>query len=95
MRLALPAPRDGSLLLGFRGEDVRLAPAGEGIAFTVKVAEPMGSHLLLTGSIAERHIRIVAPPATKAQAGDRLGLVPDPTRVVWMAPDTGTLVGVA
>jgi multiple sugar transport system ATP-binding protein len=55
----------------------------------------MGSHLLLTGIIADRHIRIVAPPATKAQAGDRLGLVPDPTRVVWMAPETGTLVGVA
>ena len=86
--LSLPAPRDGALLLGFRGEDVRLAPAGEGIDFTVKVAEPMGSHLLLTGIIADRHIRIVAPPATQAQAGDRLGLVPDPTRVVWMAPET-------
>jgi multiple sugar transport system ATP-binding protein len=90
--LELAAPRDGDLVLGFRGEDVRLATAGEGMAFQVMVAEPMGSHLLLTGKVGEALVRVVAPPATQAVAGDRLGLMPDPARLVWMAADTRTLI---
>ena len=90
--LQLAAPRDGDLVLGFRGEDVRLVAAGEGMAFQVMVAEPMGSHLLLTGKVGDALVRVVAPPATRAVAGDRLGLMPDPDRLVWMAADTRTRI---
>lgn len=90
--LQLSAPRDGTIVLGFRGEDVRLVAEGEGMGFRVVVAEPMGSHVLLTGRVGETSVRIVAPPACAARSGDRLGILPDPSRIVWMAPETGRLI---
>jgi multiple sugar transport system ATP-binding protein len=86
---AIPAPRDGQLLLGFRGEDVALAQPGEGLPCTIVVAEPMGSHLLLTGRCDGTILRIVAPAQAPIEAGQELGLVFDPSRVVWMDPSTG------
>ncbi|MHB2167690.1 ABC transporter ATP-binding protein [Alsobacter sp. R-9] len=86
---ALTAPREGAAVLGFRGEDVTLVGTGEGLPMTVRVAEPMGSHLLLTGRIGEALVRVVAPPAAKVAAGDAVGLRLDPTRVVYMDPATG------
>ncbi|MCP8939115.1 ABC transporter ATP-binding protein [Alsobacter sp. SYSU M60028] len=87
--LDLRPPADGDLLLGFRGEDVQLVPPDEGMTFVVKVAEPMGSHLLLTGSAAGCPVRVVAPPTASVHAGDRLGLRPDPDRIAWMSQDSG------
>ena len=46
--------------------------------FDVRVVEPMGSHLLLTGSIDGQLARIVAPPTAKVNAGERVGLTVDP-----------------
>ena len=72
---ALPRLGDGDIVLGLRGEDASLAPAGTGLPFDVRVVEPMGSHLLLTGAIDGQLARIVAPPTATVEAGERVGLV--------------------
>jgi multiple sugar transport system ATP-binding protein len=87
--VVLKAPVDGPILLGFRGEDARLTEPGSGLPFRVKVAEPMGSHLLLTGHVGDDLARIVAPPTTRIEAGATLGLSLDPDRIVWIDPETG------
>ncbi|SED92339.1 carbohydrate ABC transporter ATP-binding protein, CUT1 family [Rhizobiales bacterium GAS188] len=88
-------PSSGSLQLGFRGEDVRLGEGGSGLPFTVNVAEPMGSHLLLTGTVWDTKVRIVAPPQLAAKPGERLGLTLEPARAVWMNGETGLAIGAA
>jgi len=87
--LAAPHPA-GALTLGFRGEDLTVVPPSDGLAMSVRVAEPMGSHLLLTGRIGDAVVRVVAPPASPVKAGDRIGLRLDPARVVFMDPSSGT-----
>jgi multiple sugar transport system ATP-binding protein len=90
----LPTPvRDGDIELGLRGEDAALAPPGTGMPFDVRVVEPMGSHLLLTGSIEGQLARIVAPPTAKVNAGERVGLTVDPSRLTWIDSGTGRAVG--
>jgi multiple sugar transport system ATP-binding protein len=90
----LPTPvRDGDIELGLRGEDAALAPPGTGMPFHVRVVEPMGSHLLLTGSIEGQLARIVAPPTAKVNAGERVGLTVDPSRLTWIDSGTGRAVG--
>jgi multiple sugar transport system ATP-binding protein len=49
----------------------------------------MGSHLLLTGSIDGQLARIVAPPTAVVNAGERVGLRVDPSRVTWIDGETG------
>jgi multiple sugar transport system ATP-binding protein len=75
--------------LGLRGEDASLSPDKSGIPFDVRVVEPMGSHLLLTGSIDGQLARIVAPPTAVVNAGERVGLRVDPSRVTWIDGETG------
>lgn len=87
--ITLRSPVDGPIILGFRGEDARLTDAASGMPFTVRVAEPMGSHLLLTGHVGDDLARIVAPSATQVEAGATLGLALDPARVIWIDPKTG------
>ncbi len=83
------APADGPIVLGFRGEDAKLTDSASGLPFRVRVAEPMGSHLLLTGHVGDDLARIVAPPAARIEAGATLGLILDPERIVWIDPETG------
>jgi multiple sugar transport system ATP-binding protein len=90
---ALPCPTTGqNLELGLRGEDASLSPNGSGIPFDVRVVEPMGSHLLLTGAIDGQLARIVAPPTAKVNAGERVGLNVDPSRVTWIDGGTGRAI---
>ena len=90
---ALPCPTTGqNLELGLRGEDASLSPNGSGIPFDVRVVEPMGSHLLLTGAIDGQLARIVAPPTAKVNAGERVGLNVDPSRVTWIDSGTGRAI---
>lgn len=87
----LPVP-DGSgseIILGLRGEAVALAPLPEGLEMHVRVAEPMGSHLLLTGTIENQPVRVILPAAEKVASGDVIGLKLDPTRLSWLSPDSG------
>ncbi|NBJ11166.1 ABC transporter ATP-binding protein [Microvirga arsenatis] len=89
----LPCPSTVTdLELGLRGEDASLSANGSGIPFDVRVVEPMGSHLLLTGSIDGQLARIVAPPVAKVNPGVRVGLNVDPARVTWIDSATGRAV---
>jgi multiple sugar transport system ATP-binding protein len=88
--IRLPAPiLAGAARLGFRGEDVRLTTQDAGIHFVVRVAEPMGSHLLLTGRVADDLVRVIAPADTKITPGTAVGLSLDPARLAWMDAKTG------
>ena len=70
-------------------EDVRLVDASQGLAFAVRVVEPMGSHLLLTGQVGGERIRVVAAPQAEIASGMTLGLQLDAARVVVMDTQTG------
>jgi multiple sugar transport system ATP-binding protein len=90
---ALPCPATGKdMELGLRGEDAALSSNGSGIPFDIRVVEPMGSHLLLTGSIDGQPARIVAPPIAKVSPGERVGLNVDPARVTWIDSTTGRAI---
>jgi multiple sugar transport system ATP-binding protein len=90
---SLPAPaRDADLDLGLRGEDAVLSSDGSGIPFDVRVVEPMGSHLLLTGAIEGQAARIVTPPTARVQAGERVGLIVDPARLTWIDAASGRAI---
>jgi multiple sugar transport system ATP-binding protein len=93
--LKLSAPVSGPVTLGFRGEDARLTEPAEGLTFTVQVAEPMGSHLLLTGRAEGTLVRIVAPSSATVRPGEVIGLGLDPARVVWMNAEDGRTLGPA
>jgi multiple sugar transport system ATP-binding protein len=60
----------------------------------VRVVEPMGSHLLLTGTILDQPARIVAPPTATVEPGAEVGLSVDPRRLTWIDPETGKAVRV-
>jgi multiple sugar transport system ATP-binding protein len=90
---SLSAPTgDTDLDLGLRGEDAILSADGSGIPFDIRVVEPMGSHLLLTGSIDGQPARVVTPPTAKVRAGERVGLTVDPSRLTWIDAATGRAI---
>ncbi len=80
---------NGKVELGLRGEDAALDTGTGTIPFDVRVVEPMGSHLLLTGSVLSQMVRIVAPPTAKVTAGSRVGLKVDPARLTWINSESG------
>ncbi|MBB4226241.1 ABC transporter ATP-binding protein [Rhizobium mongolense] len=88
-RFSVPPESGPEIILGLRGEAVALAPPSEGFQMRVRVAEPMGSHLLLTGLIENQPVRVILPAAEKVASGDVIGLKPDPARISWLAPDSG------
>ncbi|MCU0818372.1 MAG: ABC transporter ATP-binding protein [Beijerinckiaceae bacterium] len=81
------------ILCGIRPEDMRLAPGGDGLAFRVMVAEPLGSTLLLTGKVQDQLIRVAARPDAGLKAGDTITLEPETRRIVWLDPETGRALG--
>jgi multiple sugar transport system ATP-binding protein len=90
----LPAPiASGATKLGFRGEDVTLTTREQGIPFVVRVAEPMGSHMLLTGQVENDLVRVVAPSDTQIAPGAAIGLALDPARLSWMDAQSGVVLG--
>jgi multiple sugar transport system ATP-binding protein len=90
----LPCPvAGGPVEIGLRGEDAALAPSLDGaIPFHVRVVEPMGSHVLLTGTILGQPARIVAPATATVEPGADVGLSVDPRRLTWFDPATGMAI---
>jgi multiple sugar transport system ATP-binding protein len=82
--IALPGE---ARVMGVRGEDFEIG--AEGLDFTLRVAEPMGSHTLLTGTIAGQQVRVVAPSDIAVRPGAVLRLRPRPDRIRWMDAQTG------
>jgi multiple sugar transport system ATP-binding protein len=87
-RFAVPAG-GGDIVLGLRGETVERAPAGQGLDMQVRVAEPMGSHLLLTGSILGQPARVILPATETVRNGETVGLTLDANRLTWLSPQDG------
>lgn len=87
----ISAPKDAGheVILGMRGEAVELAPLSAGLEMKVRVAEPMGSHLLLTGSIHDQPVRVVLPASETVKSGDTIGLKLDRNRITWLSPESG------
>jgi multiple sugar transport system ATP-binding protein len=91
--LSLAAPiGQGKLLAGIRPEDFEIQAPDQGVPIEVDVAEPLGSHTLLTGRYEQQQIRVMAPPDKEVAAGTRIGLVPALSRLVWMDPASGRAI---
>ncbi|HEV2511991.1 ABC transporter ATP-binding protein [Bosea sp. (in: a-proteobacteria)] len=87
---SLPAPKaSGELLMGIRAEDLMPVAAGEGLPFDIAVVEPLGAHDLVTGRSGATLLRVAAPAGSGHRPGTRIGLKPDPKRLVWMDPASG------
>lgn len=86
-----PVPQFGGteIVLGLRGENVARTPLEEGLRLEVRVAEPMGSHLLLTGTVEGQPVRFILPASETAKSGELIGLKPDLDRLTWLSPETG------
>ena len=91
--VAVPSAAGAEVVLGLRGEAVSRVAQGEGLPMQVRVAEPMGSHLLLTGTIHGQPARVSLPPGELVTRGQEVFLAPDPARLVWLSPDTGRTLG--
>jgi multiple sugar transport system ATP-binding protein len=91
--LTFPAPTNApTVVMGVRGEDFEIVTT-DAIPFEVIVAEPMGSHTLLTGTVAGQQMRVVAPSDALPQRGEKLQLRPLPDRISWMDADSGAALG--
>jgi multiple sugar transport system ATP-binding protein len=93
LTLASPAGCEGQIVLGIRPEDLEPTGAAEGFPFTLRVAEPLGSHIMLTGETTGQQVRVVMPPETSVRVGATMYLRPRHGRIVWMDPNSGTAVG--
>ncbi len=85
--IALPGE---TRVMGIRGEDFEIG--AEGLEFTLRVAEPMGSHTLLTGTVAGQQVRVVAESDIAVRPGAVLRLRPRADRIRWMDAQTGAAV---
>ncbi|MGV1908292.1 ABC transporter ATP-binding protein [Agrobacterium cavarae] len=85
----VPKTGGSDILLGLRGENVSRTTLADGLRLDVRVSEPMGSHLLLTGTIEGQPVRFILPPGENVKAGESIGLKPDADRLTWLVPETG------
>jgi multiple sugar transport system ATP-binding protein len=78
------------LLAGIRGENVApaAAPGPGAIPGQVRVVEPLGSHVLVTVTIAGTEFKVVAPTDFTAAEDSELWLRPAPEKVRWYDPET-------
>ena len=93
LTIVSPAATGGQIVLGIRPEDLAPVDAAEGFPFMLRVAEPLGSHIMLTGETGGQHVRVVVPPETPVHIGVMMYLNPRRDRIVWMDPASGTAVG--
>jgi multiple sugar transport system ATP-binding protein len=85
--IAAPRAARGETLLGIRAEDLDIADGG--FPFVVRVAEPMGSHQLVTGDFDGQPMRVVVAADRPTAPGETLHLAPKRGRIIWMDPATG------
>ncbi len=82
-------PGDGPQLLGIRSENIEITAEAPGIEAQVLVAEPLGSHNLLTCSSAGGTIKVSTHPDHKNSVGERVWLRPIPDKTLWYDPESG------
>lgn len=80
-QLLTQAPGERAQRIGLRAEHLHLAPAGEGIAATVELAEHLGDTSVIylrVAGMAELLTAKVANGAGSLHVGNVVGLAPDP-----------------
>ena len=86
-----PPGMDGKpILLGIRPESIRI---GEGpLGGRIVIAEPLGSHTLLTVQVGKDSLKVVAPADSTFRPDERVQLAPEPRKIRWMDETTGVAV---
>ncbi len=86
-----PPGMDGKpLLLGIRPENIRI---GQGpMRGRLIVAEPLGSHTLLTVQVGKDLLKVVAPADDVFKPDQTVQLAPEPHKIRWMDETTGKAV---
>jgi multiple sugar transport system ATP-binding protein len=86
-----PPGVDGKpLLLGIRPENIRI---GQGaLRGRVVVAEPLGSHTLLTVQVGKDVLKVVAPADDVFRPDQTLQLAPEPHKIRWMDEASGKAI---
>ena len=86
-----PPGMDGKpILLGIRPESIRI---GEGpLGGRIVIAEPLGSHTLLTVQVGKDSLKVVAPADSTFRPDERVRLAPEPRKIRWMDETTGVAV---
>jgi hypothetical protein len=74
-------------------EDLQPTDTADGFPFTLRVAEPLGSHITLTGETGGQQLRVVVSPETSVCIGATMHLRPRRDRIVWMDPVSGAAIG--
>jgi len=93
-RRTLAARGDAEVLLGVRPEAIAVRDGGP-LAGSVMVVEPLGSHHLLTVTVAGARVKVMMDGGDAPQPGQTVTLAPDPARVRFMDPRTGLAIAAA
>ena len=81
LTLGSPTGSEGQIVLGVRPEDVRLAAPAKGFPFTLRVVEPLGSHVMLTGETCGQQVRVMVASETSVRVGATMSLCPRGDRI--------------
>src|SRR5215467_5253127 len=93
LTLGSPTGSKGQIVLGVRPEDLQVTVPAEGFPFILQVAEPLGSHIMLTGETYGQQIRVIVAPEASVRVEATMSLRPRGDRIVWMDPISGATVG--
>ena len=78
-------PAEGArVLVGIRAENLELASDGQGMPVELSVAEPLGSHVLLTVRLGAQPLKVVAGADFQGQRGARLRVKPLEGKIRWL-----------
>ena len=79
--------RDGQAEFAVRPEDVTV---GEGpLEATVRVVEPLGSHILANCRLGDHMFRVIMPSDSQVATNQALKLNPQPDRIRWFDAQSG------
>jgi multiple sugar transport system ATP-binding protein len=82
--------QDGQpIVYGIRPEHLELVPTGDGLPAEVAVVEPTGAETLVVNHLAGNEIQAVFRERYRLNAGDRIGLMPQPGTVHLFDKATG------
>jgi multiple sugar transport system ATP-binding protein len=89
------ADRTGTVLLGIRAENVKVAAdADGGLRGRVLVVEPLGSHNLVTIQVGGEILKATTRPDQRLERDSDVGVEVDPARIVWMDAMSEVSLGV-
>ena len=80
-------------MLGVRPENLWLTVPAKGFPFTLRVVEPLGSRVMLTGETCGQQVRVMVAPEASVRVGTTMSLRPRGDRIVWMHPISGAAIG--